>query len=59
MSDQPHNMNDDFDSLLYHSDRHRLSHKLSPFYTRPLYNGTSQQIGGPFYDQNRKESESC
>lgn len=57
MSDQPHNMNNDFDILVSQSDYHRLNHKLSPFFTRPLYYGTSIQIGGPFYDEDTEESE--
>ena len=50
-------MNNDFDILVSQSDYHRLNHRLSPFYTRPLYYGTSIQIGGPFYDEDTEESE--
>ena len=58
MSDQPHNMNNEFDNLLVESDHHMLNKQLSHFYTRPAYYGTSQQMGGTSDGKNTKESES-
>lgn len=46
MSKQPHRLNNDFDNLVYAAEHGRLQHRLSPFYERPAYYGTSQQIGG-------------
>lgn len=46
MSKQKHNHNATVDAILYAADHGRIKHDLSPAYTRPLYYGTSQQIGG-------------
>lgn len=46
MSKIIHEHNPSFDSILYAEEKGQLTHDLSRAYTRPLYYGTSQQIGG-------------
>lgn len=52
-SEMNHDFNNEFDKLIRAADSGKLSKRLSSFYTRPLYYGTSQQMGG-LIDAKRK-----
>lgn len=40
-----HNHNNEFDNLCAASDYGRLKNNLSPFFTRPIYQYTSMEMG--------------
>ena len=45
-SDLAHHTGVDLERITPMMDMGKLGHRLSPFYTRPAYYGTSQQMGG-------------
>lgn len=45
-SEVPHNNNMEFDKLIAAHEGGRLPNKLSRFFTSPVYQYTSQEIGG-------------
>lgn len=45
-SEIPHNESWDLENLMTDLDGGKVDHKLSPFYTRPLYKGTKMEQGG-------------
>ena len=45
-SDLAHHPGTDLDRINTMIDMGKIGHRLSPFYTRPAYYGTSQEMGG-------------
>lgn len=47
-SELPHNESFEVEHLLQDMENGKVKHKLSPMYTRPLYYGTSLEMGGRY-----------
>ena len=53
-SDLAHHPGTDLDRISTMLDMGKLNKRLSPFYTRPAYYGTSQQMGGYHAESDKR-----